>query len=162
MSKPTVLTTLFCTLVAAFVTALVLSGCDDTGCTQVGCSDSVNLSFTHDELGGWSISVDLIANGEVTKTLSCDGALTALRDEDKRCDSGLYASITFDEARTQQVLTGIAIDSFEQKPEEIVFRLTVNDELRKDAQIPLMYKDFRPNGSGCEPVCRTAEQSIDL
>jgi hypothetical protein len=152
----------------------VVTGCTwGQSCTEIGCSDGASLQLRPVD-GRW-------AEGQYTLTLAAEGRshTCSLRLPDDlparfstaSPDCGIGSTALFQpevectETRSRDTVSQsctpldgrFTLDlSLEGTPATMSVELRRDDQVLIDERIELSYEASRPNGPGCEPLCRTA------
>jgi hypothetical protein len=141
-------------LVAA---ALAPSGCSATDCTEMGCS---SLAVIEGELPA--------PNGAVTVTACRNGACNTLSDAAaagcQTVSSQPWIEVCFVAGATLGINVAIYHDgSAPPLANGDLYTLEVRDASGAtlvDFSGSATYREHRPNGDGCDPICKTAELSL--
>lgn len=165
-------------LVWAAMFAVVGGGCwtpvTNKACTEIGCGDQLTVTVTG-ETGTFPEGLhrlEMTVGGAVTTcTFTIAGAGSGAT---ARCAPGTAVTLTVGPATsctetktpTATSLTCTPIPGMFReivtmmgRPAAVRFRQTVNDAVLFDRTEMPSYVETRPNGAGCEPVCRQAELS---
>jgi hypothetical protein len=134
--------------------SIVVQGCSSATCTLVGCGTPFEVAFTGETDKPGHYQLNVVTDGEPSM---CELTLP------RNCESQpLCSPIKLSWAT---MLSGCAIGD-RQTIDGIVFHvqapLTVEVVVRRDgatvgqASVRPDYRESRPNGPNCEPVCRSA------
>lgn len=151
-------------------------GLDDEDCTEIGCSDGVTVSLRHD--GTWvdgayefqfdldgkdtvcttNLPADLPTAGE-SATISCSPALSVTLGQEFECKETKTKDAVSQSCQpiADRWLIRAQIDT---TPHKLKLRVVRDDEQLLSKSVDLKYKDVRPNGEDCGPVC--SQSSADL
>lgn len=123
-----------CLLGAALLTA---SGCSELeGCTEIGCSNDLNLQLVDGQGDPVSGMVGTVQVGATTYDINCpDPALS----RDIFCEAGR-----------------IRISNISDPPTSITVALSAGD-LQYNGVVMVAVKTSQPNGPECEPTCKNGE-----
>ncbi len=147
---------------AVSLIALTLAGCGpvvDEACTQIGCTNGVDVSFVRDawEPGVYEVELDL--HGEL---ITCQATIPLGSDGSDGCTDDrvwLYESGSALDT-SEQSIDGLFFDS----TQETAIAITVYVE-RSEIGYAAFEPDFQtlqPNGPECEPTCLYATREIEL
>ena len=130
-------------------------------CTQIGCLDGLRVELTHP--GAWpagDYTFTLVADGAA---ITCVGALPL-----PPCEAG--RALTCDRDGAQIVESGCALPADAHGFAEILLpgppvaelALTIarGGEPLVATTLRPTYRESRPNGPGCEPLCRSADLAV--
>lgn len=138
------------------VATLLLSGCDlvATECTEIGCVDQVVVSFEPLQLRPGHYLLRLAAPDD---EVVCDFTLPAEPNAPIECSREPFAMLYLSGPTT------LASIEYWATPETLTVELS-RDALQLMPSQPLRpaYQTSRPNGEACEPICESANVSIDL
>lgn len=166
----------------ALFIALGLAGCDTDvflgrACTEIGCSDSLTLGFNtadgHWPDGDYRIEFDF-AGDERRCSFSLPEALPAqVGSVGEVCDSSqrghFSAKTTCMETRTKDAVTQsctplpgqwtLALHR-EGTPKTVSVRVTRDEQEVASVSQTVSYRENRPNGPDCDPLCRQAQIDV--
>ena len=147
--------------VASLIAALGI-GCGDPiiddACTEVGCEDGVNVSVLPEdqffEPGELTVTVTPAGASEstvceLTIASECESGAVVCQDaSDSTCPDGVFYAdeLLVRVGPSEQIQVVAERDGVE----------LANENLSPDLE------EFRPNGAGCEPVCRQADVEVTL
>lgn len=130
-------------------------------CTQIGCIDGLRLEI--EKAGAWQPGAYVFAFTVDGAAVRCSGSLPL-----KPCDAG--PSLVCDvEGRVQIGESGCALAADAQgfsdvqihgSPAQVEVSLTRDGQELSRAALTPTYAESRPNGPGCEPVCRGASAKL--
>lgn len=160
--EPTVMKLPICSLL--LVAALGgTTACDSLGgsCTLIGCIDSFSIELTRATgpfaPGSYDITVD--ASGSPVTFACTVGEQLQL----SRCERPENAP---PELSVQPVLGASAVESFfvqvQGTPTEVVLEIDIDGVPALERTFSPSYVTSRPNGPDCGPVCRSADEAIEL
>jgi hypothetical protein len=154
-------------------------GCEKA-CTDVGCQNQLSAAITRTD-GSFPPGlhqIEVAAAGGVpvscTFTFSAQ-APPASAVTNPVCSGGLFVSVD-PETICTEVRSGGGVSqrcdpvpgkwiervSLVGTPGEIRIRQTVDGVTLLDRMMALSYRNVQPNGSGCEPICRQATETLTL
>jgi hypothetical protein len=123
------------------------------GCTEIGCTNGLDLAFTLDDPGHWTVRASL----DDGTTLSCEASLPLSGDE--RCDAGMSLSLSGSALPAdQQAITGAYLETTSAAS----VRLVIEDDhgFYFDVLIEPEYEVLQPNGPECGPTCTYASETL--
>ena len=131
----------------------------DRMCTDIGCTDGLNVLFERDsfEPGVYAVEIDL--HGEF---IHCQATIPLDSDASDGCDDPrvlLYLSGSMLEVEEQRV-EGFFMDSTELGA--LAVTVTLDETEIGYAAFEPDYQELKPNGPECEPTCLFAEREIQL
>ena len=152
------------------------------GCTAIGCADGASLTFRSAD-GTWPDGSYVLMVTKAGTAHAC--ALELPRDLPERgfvaevpCDppldfpgATLHQDSTCSERRTEDAIrqscTPIpgqyTLDvGVSDTPAELRVSVTRDESVLLEQSVTLSYTESRPNGEGCEPVCRRASAELVL
>ena len=169
---------------SALLIALALAGCDTDvflgkGCTDIGCGDSLSLNFNTAD-GSWPdgeyrLELDF-AGDEQRCSFKLPESLPAQRGSvGQVCESNLRGSIFAKtvcmETRTKDAVSQSCTPLPDQwtltlhrdgTPKTVSIRVTRDDQEVASVSQTVNYRDNRPNGPDCEPLCRQAQIELTV
>lgn len=143
---------------------LALSGCPspkaDSGelavCTDMGCTDGVDLHFSLTRRGAYRIVAEGLPGGETT---TCTGTLPF--DGTEACVGPGFATISGTKLPDdQQSVEGLYLPATDL--DQVHFTLSVDEEVLVDQTWDLSYRTLQPNGPSCEPTCSYASIEVPI
>jgi hypothetical protein len=146
-------------LLLGLASALSTPGCSGESCTEVGCTSSGFISGSMTAPGG-TVTVEACRNGACTRleNTAAEGCRSA--------GTAPQIQVCFTSASTG-VEIGVTVYEGVDAPalaDGDVYTLDVTDDASGVALVDFTgtasYEDYRPNGAGCEPVCKNAELEI--
>lgn len=147
------------TIAVVFSAALgVLASCGDkdtTICTDIGCTDGLDLSFSpaYETAGEYLVTVEADA-----LTITCTASLPLTGDL-ATCDAdGVYLGTSGSALEeSEHRITGVFLETGPATVRLVVAR---DGEEVLEAELSPTYQTFTPNGEGCEPTCTYASESL--
>lgn len=150
---------------AALPSVLLLSllfACEDVetlDCTEIGCTDGVELFFLRDvyEPGVYGVTVDM--HGDI---VTCQATIPLESDTTDGCNDPrvmLYLSGSMLDTAEQSV-DGFFLDSIEASA--LAVTVTLDGEQIGYAAFEPDYQTLQPNGEDCEPTCFYASYELTL
>lgn len=125
-------------------------------CTDMGCTDGVDLRFSLTERGPYVIVAEGLPSGETT---TCTGTLPF--DGTEACTGPGFATISGTKLPDdQQSVEGLYLPDTDLA--QVRVTITSNDVPRVDQTWDLSYRELQPNGPGCEPTCDYASIEVPL
>jgi len=166
--------------VFAVVLIAPLGACGDSSddeplaCTDVGCSDGVHLEVreARDAWPAGDYTVEISAGGDshrCTATLPNPSPWTA-ESTTFKCDrTSLSASFRptqgCDDERdggTDGVTCGVLALEVPGTPSSVQVQIDRDGQSILDESVQPKYREMRPNGEGCEPVCERSSAELTL
>jgi hypothetical protein len=140
----------------ALAAAICVLGCEllegGRGCTEIGCSDQVTLWFQEALAPGqWRFEITADSTQwTCTAAISTGGAAPT-----PECTGPEPSRVMFwPEGSSLSAL------SLQGTPAEVAVGVWRDDTLVLDDALSPAYEEVRPNGEGCEPVCRQAKLTL--
>jgi hypothetical protein len=135
--------------------ALAFPGCASKECTLIGCVSHFEVAFTGATSQPGNYRVDVVADGVPS---TCEVTLPSMCDTEPTCSaSNLPWKMTW---------SGCTPGTDRRSLDGMMFRdhlpLTIEVMVRRDGiavgegSVSPQYSESRPNGSDCDPVCRSA------
>ena len=132
----------------------VVPGCSsDRACTQIGCADAFVIRLTSAEpptAGRYEFR--LVIDG---RAVTCSVTLPAA-SETNACAEGTGVALSVGAANSLGSLR------IEGSPTRVDARVTQGDKTVASRAFVPSYRESRPNGADCPPVCRSADDSLEL
>ena len=142
---------------------ILCNSCTEPGakvCTEIGCTNGFVASLNHPSWAAGTYRFDIQIDGE---KFTCLTSLPfASCNLPQPCDS--------DKVRIG--LSGCALPSSNHSVSDIgtslvnfsemKLKITRNTEILLDKSLRPTFKTSQPNGPGCEPVCRNANESVQF
>lgn len=136
-------------------TALFAQGCSSKACTLIGCASSLELDFTGATGRPGRYQIEVVADGAPSTcqiTLpwtcatqpACSEAELPWRLTVSACELGA----------DRETIDGIVFSI--KVPASLEFVIRRDDAIVGGGSVQPVYKESRPNGPDCEPVCRQA------
>jgi len=129
--------------------AFSISGCTEE-CTEVGCTDSITVTFDRDIPRDYTVEITF--NG-VKGTADCTQATNPGNEEVEVPVSGLDGNTLL--CRPNGAL-------LQGAPEEVVFTFTFAGGGVAEVALAPKYNSVTPNGEECGPVCDQSEVEVAL
>lgn len=132
-------------------------------CTEIGCMNGLRIELK--KAGAWAPGAYTFAFTLDGAAVNCSGALPL-----KPCEAG--PSLTCDVAdRVAIGESGCALPAdghgfadvqVTGEPKEVKLTISRDGQAVASAELRPTYTESRPNGPGCEPVCRNAAETIQV
>jgi hypothetical protein len=120
-------------------------------CTEQGCLDVLYLSF-QPPISYPGNYVFTFSYGEYTRI--CEYHIPT--DNKDVCGSDIFIDSEV-VGRNAKLLTGFTLNL---APETFSFEIKRDGKLILDETYTPVYKEYKPNGEGCEPTCKTSQPNI--
>jgi len=149
------------------------AGCETKVCTEIGCVNQLSVTVTRAD-GSFPSGVhqvDVTADG-VTRSCTFTFAGSVVSTA---CPSGLFLSVnqatTCTEMRTPTAVSlrcdpiprqFVEVLSMSGMPRDVRVVQSMDGVALLDQSIAPTYKQSRPNGPGCEPLCEQASATLTL
>ena len=135
--------------------AICVQGCSSKACTLIGCADSLQIWFTGATAKPGLYQIEVVADGVPT---SCQIALPHTCGTQATCSGGpTNWRLTVSECgpgQPQQSVNGVIF--YKDVPASLDFIVRRDDVVVGGGSAQPIYKESRPNGPDCDPVCRQA------
>jgi len=143
--------TSFSLLVAA---CIIAEGCMSKECTLIGCSSSLEVRFTGATGKPGRYQVEMMADGA---SATCAITLPWTCETQPTCSAAaLPWRLTLAGCALgadRESLDGVLF--FEKPPASLEFTVRRDDKVVGGGSAQPVYKESRPNGPDCDPVCRS-------
>lgn len=148
------------TLPLAVLSGLLLLSCGDkdaTLCTDIGCTDGLDIAFSpaFETAGEYLVTVEADA-----LVITCTANLP-LTEDLATCDAdGVYLGTSgsaLDESEHR--LTGLYLEA---GPSTVRLVVTRDGETVVEAELSPTYQTYAPNGEECGPVCTYDSESVSV
>ena len=142
-------------LIAVLSLGAMAQGCGYYACTEKGCLNGPRLVIRSADgslpEGRYTVRV---VTTDVDQTLTCTVGGLAPGAEPCESPSGaiVFASVT----------DGALDLTVETEADDLEVSVTRDETMLETFSVSPTYTDFRINGEGCEPVCRTANETLTL
>jgi hypothetical protein len=124
----------------------VASGCD-TGCTEEGCHDGVEIWFASSLDASLEFSVSVQAD---TEQIQCDFA------KGKALDSCASKGVWVQSSGSQ--VDGFLLKGYH--PQQVTFAFSASGNVLVSATVSPSYVTQQPNGPECPPTCKNAKVNL--
>lgn len=125
-------------------------------CTDMGCTDGVDLHFSLTQRGAYAIIAEGLPSGETT---TCTGYLPF--DGTEVCTGPGFATISGTKLPDeQQSVEGVYLPATDLAQVHLTVR--VDDVPLVDQTWDLNYRTLQPNGEECEPTCSYASIEVPI
>ena len=142
--------------------AIVFAGCMSKECTLIGCGTSLTVHFTGATATPGRYQIEVVADGVSS---SCQFTLPEECTAQPICmptaPGWILGKSQCSPGAERRSLDGFTFLTGAPARLEVVVRRDDTVVSSSTAEPP-MYKESRPNGPDCEPVCRQAEMSVDI
>ena len=137
---------------AAFLLVSVLApGCRERVCTLIGCANGFEIHLTRSApLAAGSYGFQFVIDG---RAVSCSLTLPTT-SQVQACAEGSGVTVA---AGPGAALGDVHIDG---TPESVLATVTHGAETIASGSFKPLYRESRPNGPECPPVCKNAEASL--
>ena len=131
-------------------------------CTEIGCSDGLNINFEVTDPGQWVFVLERVQDGDVQPTVTCTATLPIDTGAADGCDDpSVYLTLYGSELpNEEQRISGLMLMS--QAPETIDVRVTLDAAEVLSTTLHPTYEEIAPNGVECGPVCTTGASELPL
>ena len=167
----------------ALLSILALAGCETNvlghGCTEIGCGDALSLSFEtadgHWPDGDYRVELEFAGESEVCTFKLPDALPTETAGAAQVCEPsprGFFSpKSTCTETRTKDAVSESCTPLPDQwtlalyrdgTPETVSVRVTRDDQEVASLSQTVDYRENRPNGPDCEPVCRQSQIDVQV
>jgi hypothetical protein len=138
-----------------FFTAIFAQGCSGKACTLIGCASSLEVDFSGAKGMPGRYQIEVVADGAPS---SCQITLPWTCATQPECSAAeLPWRLTLSGCALgadQETLDGIFFSN--QVPTSLEFVVRRDDAVVGGGSAQPVYKESRPNGPDCEPLCRQA------
>ena len=124
------------------------------GCTEIGCTNGLEIAFTLEDPGHWTV----LATLDGGNTLSCEASLPLSGDD--RCDAGMTLYLSGSELPAdQQSITGVYLET--TSASRVAIAIEEDEGFYFQTFVDPGYEVLQPNGPECGPTCTYASEVIE-